>query len=134
MTSLLWGKKKFLWTAAVNCSFQYLKTVFLDADILKYFDSNLVVVLEVNTSNGAIAECLSQVDISSELLHSVAFYSRKFTPTEEKYDIGDKELLAIVECLWYWRVYLEGAIECTKVYSDHSNFQRFTTTKVLNCR
>jgi hypothetical protein len=49
--------------------------------------------------NGAIADCLSQTDTSSELLWPVAFYSKKLTPTEEKYDIGDKELLVIVKSL-----------------------------------
>jgi hypothetical protein len=64
----------------------------------------------------------------------MAFYSRKLTPLEKNYNIYDKELLAIVECLWQWRVYLEGASERTTIYSDHQNLERFTTTKVLNRR
>jgi hypothetical protein len=64
----------------------------------------------------------------------VVFYSRKLTPPEKYYDIYDKKLLAIVECLQQWRVYLEGASEHTTIYSDHQNLERFTTTKVLNRR
>jgi hypothetical protein len=93
-----------------------------------------VAVLKADASDSAIAGCLSQTDSSSRMLRLVAFYSRKLTLTEENYDIDDKELLAIVECLWHWRVYLEGAQECTRVYSDHSNLEKFTTIKALNCR
>ena len=38
-----------------------------------------------------------------------AYYLRKMTEPKSNYDIHDKELLAIVEALRQWRVYLEGA-------------------------
>ena len=82
--------------------------------------------------DSAIGGYLSQRDSSN--LCPVAFYSRKLSPTEENYDIYDKELLAIVECLRHWRVYLEGAHLRTRIYSDHQNLERFATTKVLNRR
>jgi hypothetical protein len=79
--------------------FQYLKITFLNINILKHFDPNLVIVLKMNASNSIIAEYLLQVNASSVLLCLIVFYSRKLIPTEERYNIGDKELLAIVECL-----------------------------------
>jgi hypothetical protein len=106
----------------------------LNVEVLKHFNPTQAALLEADASDGAIAGCLSQTDTSSGLLQPVAFYSRKLTPMEERYDISDKELLAIVESLRHWRVYLEGVTECTKVYSNHSNLQGFTTTKVLNWR
>jgi hypothetical protein len=67
--------------------------------VLRHFDLSLVAVLEADTLDSAIASCLSQTDSSLKMLCSVAFYSKKLTPIEENYNIGDKELLVIVECL-----------------------------------
>ena len=50
------------------------------------------------------------------------------------YGIPDSELLAIVTAFKVWRHYLEGAKHQTTVFSDHSNLQRFNTTKELTRR
>jgi hypothetical protein len=67
-------------------------------------------------------------------LHPVAFHSRKFQPAEIKYEIHDRELLAIIDTLKQWRRYCNGTIDEVPVFSDHQNLEYFTTTKVLNCR
>jgi hypothetical protein len=43
----------------------------------------------------------------------------------------NKELLAIILALEYWRVYAESCLELT-IYTDYKNLVYFTTTKVLN--
>src|SRR5439155_12623528 len=43
-------------------------------------------------------------------------------------------MLAIVECLKQWRVYLSGAAVQMRVFIDYKNLEYFTTTKVLNKR
>ena len=63
--------------------------------------------------------------------HPVAYYSRKFTGPEERYDVHDKELLAIVDALKYWRIYSESSSEL-EIFTDYKNLTYFTTTKVLN--
>ena len=65
--------------------------------------------------------------------YPIAYYSRKFTPAEQNYDIYDKELLAIVAAIQHWRIYAESASELT-IYTDHKNLLHFTTTKELNRR
>jgi len=42
---------------------------------------------------------MSQKDPKIGMLRPVAFYSRKLIGAEERYEIYDKEMLAIVECL-----------------------------------
>jgi hypothetical protein len=64
----------------------------------------------------------------------VAFHSRKLSAAELNYDIYDKELLAIVDALREWRVYLEGSAHQIQVHTDHKNLTYFTTTKELNRR
>ena len=54
------------------------------------------------------------------------------SPAELNYEIYDKELLAVVEAMRQWRVYLEGSKYIVQVYTDHKNLVYFTTTKELN--
>ena len=39
-------------------------------------------------------------------LHPIAYYSNTFTTTERNYDIYERELLAVMKSLVYWRQYL----------------------------
>lgn len=41
-------------------------------------------------------------------LHPCAFYSRRLTPAERNYDVGNSELLALVMALQEWHHWLEG--------------------------
>jgi len=101
--------------------------------VLKGFNPDKEAVLETDASDRALGGALSQRE-DEGALRPVAFYSRKFTPAELNYEIYDKEMLAIVECLRHWRAYLEGAKLRTMVLTDHLNLVYFTTTKVLNRR
>ncbi|SLM33518.1 Ribonuclease H-like domain [Lasallia pustulata] len=104
----------------------------LGMDPNKIFNPELPTEVETDASDGALGACLGQQ--RDKKLVPVAFYSRKLAPTELNYEIHDKELLAIVDALKQWRVYLEGSKTEVKVYSDHKNLKSFTTTKVLNRR
>ena len=65
--------------------------------------------------------------------HPVTYYSRKMSQVEQNYDIHDIELLAVVNALKHWRVYVESSSELT-ILTDHKNLTTFTTTKKLNRR
>ena len=80
-------------------SFIVLKQAFLAAGFLAQFDPNCLAVVETDTSDHALGGCLSQLDPKMGMLRPVAFYSRKLIGAEERYEIYDKEMLAIVECL-----------------------------------
>ena len=49
------------------------------------------------------------------------FFSRKFMGAELNYEIYDKEMLAIVDCLTTWRHYFEGSPHQLKISTDHKN-------------
>ena len=75
--------------------------------MLKHFNLDLLIRLHTDASRFAISGIVSQLhDLQ---WHPVAFYSCKCTPAECNYDIYDRELLAIVECMRHWRHYLEGS-------------------------
>ena len=85
--------------------------------------------IKTDASDLALGGCTSI--LISDKWHLVAYYLRKFLGLEERYNVHDKELLAIVACLQHWRVYAESCSELT-IYMDHKNLVHFTTTKVLN--
>ena len=114
-------------------AFNSLKLSFTSAPILAHYDPSRPCVLEADSSDFAIAGVLSQYD-DQNILHPIAFYSRKLSPPELNYDIGDKELLAIVDSIKHWRRYLESDIHPLTVYSDHKNLQSFMVEKVLTRR
>ncbi|KAK3557290.1 hypothetical protein QTP70_026691 [Hemibagrus guttatus] len=65
-------------------------------------------------------------------LHPCAFFSRKLSPAEVDYDIGNRELLAIKLTLEEWRHWLEGAKHPFMVLTDHKNLEYLRVAKRLN--
>ncbi len=53
---------------------------------------------------------------------------------EEKDEIHDAELLAIVESFRHWRHYLEEPYHTVEVLTDHSNLRAFMSTYQLTRR
>lgn len=76
-------------------AFNKLKTSFIEAPILKHFDIDRKIYLEIDASDYVTAAVLSQED-DDGILHPIAFMSKKFDPAECNYEIYDNELLAIV--------------------------------------
>jgi RNase H-like domain found in reverse transcriptase len=65
---------------------------------LAYFDPEKEAIVECDTSDKVVGGTLSQKDEKGRL-YPIAYYLRKFIAAELNYDIHDKELLVIVECL-----------------------------------
>jgi hypothetical protein len=70
--------------------------------------------VQTDASNHGMGAILLQegeelADLNKETmpkLHSIAFYLATFTSTQQKYDIYEKELYAIIKSLEHWRPYL----------------------------
>ncbi|KAI2644484.1 Transposon Tf2-6 polyprotein [Labeo rohita] len=67
-------------------------------------------------------------------MHPCAFFSRKLTPAERNYDVGNRELLAMKLALEEWRHWLEGAKHPFTILTDHKNLEYLRTAKRLNPR
>ena len=133
MTALLSKGTPFNWGSAADSAFQQLKNSFVSAPILKHFDHLQPAILEADASDEALGGIVSQYD-ENGILHPCAFHSRKFNPAERNYEIYDKEMLAIVECMDKWRYYFEGSEHQLTVLTDHRNLVWFTETKNYNRR
>lgn len=131
LTKLTRKDTPFTWGREQDDAFESLRQACIDPPTLATFRSNEPLRMETDASDLALGACITQERDGQ--WHPIAYYSRKFSGPEERYDVHDKELLAIVSALEHWRVYAESCSELT-IYTDHKNLVHFTTTKVLNRR
>lgn len=76
-------------------AFTQLKTAFTSAPILNHHDPMKAFMIEVNASESGVGAVLSKCFSKKSKLHPMTFFSKKLTPTESNYDIGNWELLAV---------------------------------------
>uniref|UniRef100_A0A8C6L3L3 Gypsy retrotransposon integrase-like protein 1 n=1 Tax=Nothobranchius furzeri TaxID=105023 RepID=A0A8C6L3L3_NOTFU len=134
LTQLTSVKKPFVWTQEAECAFQELKERFTQAPILTRPNPQLQFTLEVDASDSGVGAVLSQTSPTDHRLHPCAFFSRRLSPAERNYDVGDWELLAIKLALEEWRHWLEGATHPIIVWTDHKNLSYLKEAKRLNPR
>jgi len=58
-------------------------------------DSEWQFVVEVDVSDSGVGAVLSQRSETEGKMHPCAYFSRKLTPAERNYDVGNRELLAV---------------------------------------
>jgi transposase InsO family protein len=120
LTQMTRNDTPWCWTSDCDRAFQQLKTAMTTAPVLAYPDpARAFVVFFDASSTIALGGVLCQAD-DRDVLHPVAFESRKLTDTEKHYPVHELELLAFVHCLQKWRHYL-----------DYRRFQVFTDNRAL---
>uniref|UniRef100_A0A8C1X240 Gypsy retrotransposon integrase-like protein 1 n=1 Tax=Cyprinus carpio TaxID=7962 RepID=A0A8C1X240_CYPCA len=135
LTSLLRNRPKSLsWNPMATEAFHQLKQAFKTAPILAHPDPNRQFIVEVDASSTGVGAVLSQRQGDPPRLHPCAFFSKKLSPAEQNYDIGNRELLAIKLALEEWRHWLEGAKVPFEVITDHRNLEYLREAKRLNHR
>ena len=127
------GKGTFVWSPKADRAFCELKARFSSAPILVLPDPSRSFIVEVDASEVGVGAILSQRATDGKI-HPCAFYSHRLTPTESRYDVGDRELLAVKMALEEWRHWLEGAQHPFLVWTDHRNLEYLQVAKHLNPR
>ncbi|CAJ0943504.1 unnamed protein product [Ranitomeya imitator] len=109
--------------------------VYLD-DILVFSDDweSHVKQVEVDASEIGAGAVLSQRSSDGSVMKPCAFFSRKFSPAERNYDVGNRELLAMKWAFEEWRHWLEGAKHRVVFLTDHKNLTYLESAKQLNPR
>lgn len=87
-------------------------------------------IVEVDASDSGVGAVLSQQEEGK--LHPCAVFSRRLSPAERNYDIGDHELVAIKLSLEEWRHWLEEAAQPFIMWTDHKNLEYLRSAKRLN--
>ena len=124
----------FRWTPEADQAFVLLKDRFTSAPILVQPDSSLQFIVEVDASDIGVGAVLSQRSRPDKKLHPCAFFSRRLSPAESNYDVGNRELLAVKLALEEWRHWLEGSEIPFIVWTDHKNLAYIQSAKRLNSR
>jgi hypothetical protein len=81
LTTLTRKTVPFVWSPAATSAFESLKSRFISAPILSFFDFTKPAILETDASDYGIASILFQYG-SNGHLHPVAFHSRQLSPAE----------------------------------------------------
>uniref|UniRef100_A0A8C6M2A9 Gypsy retrotransposon integrase-like protein 1 n=1 Tax=Nothobranchius furzeri TaxID=105023 RepID=A0A8C6M2A9_NOTFU len=134
LTCLTSTAKTFSWSPEAEVAFRTLKKKFTEAPVLTRPDPSQQFTVEVDASDTGVGAVLSQVSPVDHRLHPCAFFSRRLTPTESRYDVGDRELLAVKLALEEWRHWLEGAEHPFVIWTDHKNLTYLKEAKQLNPR
>jgi hypothetical protein len=112
-------------------AFDTLKATFILVPVLAHFDPDQDVIVEIDASNYVSTGVLSQYD-NDNVLHPVAYFSKKHSPTEYNYEIYDKELMAIIQAFEEWCPKLQSVINPIYVLSNDKSLEYFMMTKLLN--
>lgn len=110
----------FLWSSECEAAFQKLVTIITSDPILSLPDWSLEFELTTDASNYGCGGILYQRNSNNpkkKQLRVVGYYSHTFTPAECNYNVSEKEMLAVIKAIKYFRSYLEG--RKFKVHSDH---------------
>jgi hypothetical protein len=113
------------WTTARQAAFDNLKKALLGSKVLYCPNHDLPFIVHTDASQHGIGGVLCQEFVSGE--HPIAFYSRQLNATEQRYHTTHRELLAIVECVKKWRIFL--ADQPFTIYTDHQPLVGLLTKK-----
>ncbi len=130
LTQLMHKNEKWHWDKKQKNAFHALKESFNETAHLRIPNSTCKKILEIDASNFTVGACLYQIKDEQQKL--IAYWSRKLSGSEKRYEVHDKELLVIVKALQDWRPYLTGTEKPIQIYTDHKNLRNFATTKQLN--
>ncbi len=133
LTHLIRKDVLFVWFQKCQIAFNTLKKVFTFKIILHHYNSDHKIVIEINALNYVFEDILSQYD-ENEILHSVAYFSKKHNSVKCNYKIYDKELMIIVRTFEKWWSELEDFIYSDEIITNHKNLEYFMSTKQLSRR
>ncbi len=123
--------KLFVWSQKYQKTFNILKKVFTFNVILRHYNSDHKIVIEINALNYVFKDILFQYD-ENEVLHSVAYFFKKHNSVECNYEIYNKELMIIVCTFKEWCSELEDFICSVEMIIDHKNLKYFMSIKQLS--
>ena len=116
-------------TPEVVKSFEACKQNLLEATLISHPDIEAELALFTDASDVAIGAVLQQR--KNDSWQPLGFFSRKLSPAQKKHSTYDRELLAILEGIKYFRFMVEA--RTFKVFTDHKPITFAFTTQRDNC-
>ena len=112
--------------------FNTLKKAFISDVIFYHYNSDYKIVIKTDISDYVSESILSQYN-EDGVLHSVAYFLKKYNSVKCNYKIYDKKLIIIIYAFKEWHSELEGSISSVKVITDYKNLKYFIFIKQLSC-
>ena len=129
----LMGNKTFKWEKKEQDAFEELKQIVASEQVITLPIADGKYQVEADASGYAIgANPFTAPRGQMENRCPPLTESRSMSDAELRYDIYDKELLAIVSALKEWHPYLLDTAEPFKIWSDHKNLSYFRKPQRLN--
>ena len=100
--------------------FKKLKEIFITKPVLAILDLDKEMQVKVDMLDYVI-EGVLLTKCEDGKWRLVVFISKSLNATEQNYEIHNKKMLAVIQCLEVWRHYLEGEKIEFKVWTDYKN-------------
>ena len=120
-----------VWNEKTEQAFVQLKKLLTSKPILYSPDIKKPFTLQTDASETGIGAVLSQSD-ENGVEHPVAYFSRKLLPRETRYATVEKECLAVISGVRFFRVYLEGTR--FTIETDHRSLEYLRRMRETNGR
>jgi len=118
----------FKWTEKADQDFKKLKTMFIAALILVLFDHTCTTVMKTDFSDWCIDKILLQ--LMNDVWRLCVYYLKKNASAKYNYEIYDKKMLIIIQCLKEWDTELRS-VSSFQIHMNHKNLKYFMTVKKL---
>ena len=128
--ALMKKNARFRWTEEHQTAFETLKQALTQPPLLAYPDFKKTFILATDASEEAIGAVLSQSHEGHE--KPIAYASRALNKAERNYSTTEKELLAIVYALRFFRSYIYG--RKFVIITDHKPLQHLMSHKDASSR
>jgi len=92
--------------------------------VLVTLDLDREMRVEADALDFAMGGVLS-MKCEDEKWRPVAYISKLLNEAERNYEIHNKEMLAIIQCLEVWRHFLEGTKDQFEIWTDYKNLEYF---------
>ena len=115
-------------------AFAIFKLHLYKAPVLQIFNLPLGTIWKLHTDASAVAigAVLLEKRPTDTGFHHVEFFSQTLGQAQQAYSDTDREMLAIIESLRYWRGYLAG--ESFVVCTNHKPLENFFSQPNLSAR
>jgi RNase H-like domain found in reverse transcriptase/Integrase zinc binding domain/Reverse transcriptase (RNA-dependent DNA polymerase) len=133
LTELTMKEKPFKWTQECTNALEKLINIVTSELVLACPDLNKPFELEVDASAYAVGTILFQRD-ENKWRRDVGYFLKALNPAEWNYDIWDREFLAVVTGLCFWRHLLIGSSHKVTVWTDDANLQYYQHPQKVNRR
>ena len=107
--------KEITWTSSCEQAFADAKSALSHTTLLHHPKTNAKTSITVDASDSAIGAQLEQLQRGQWV--PIAFFSRKLSPTEQKYSAFDRELLGAYQAVKHFRHFVEA--KPFTIYTDH---------------